>query len=770
MEGKARFNKTETILLRVITCILIALSVSLTFTRFSVVFERTKQAFEDCGRTLAYHVLGWANQHGKIKTTVQEMPSNMSALLPLSWAEFKAGMTVFGHLLINKYNLAAYFAWIGGVFYNVGAVLLPCLILLGFFVGVMWLLFRIPDNEKGCDSAPLRAWKFLEDLIWCPIKNFVWDYLSYLVIEGRKFAVVLCIVWAVNLNVITVALETLAWILWVCWSHGFSNIFLQIAKLLADVSVLFQTLPVWLLFLIGYGIFTLWRRAVGFSKLKDDEASNERFLRRYPGMLLLTGPPRAGKTKGITDMALTQEVVFRKICEKQAQKRHMQFEHFNWECVRNSIKEMRKRVRNFNLEFIRELFPFLKLCFQYRAILHPTVYKNILTKLHNIGYQADDFIFGYDYKKYGMEYDDGLTIIDVFECAELYAENFSIYSAPTPLIFGNYPIRTQIQWKDFGHYPIMKADFFKLSTRKRKEISQFCHIVNHDASRLGLKKDPNGIYNDAYDRGVRVLSEIGKELGNQITNREYNKEKGKAPTSNPNTDLWTVDAKMISHGTYVDGTAITRTFGDEQRSMSVQADFRELGYECKVSRKEDKEYIKLPFFALDTAVYLVADKIMEKAYTFFESRHGLNTLTYYLIKKIYKVIFNHYHRNRNIFGGYNLECDMKDWAGDDEEKGKRRKRRVENYKISYVKVHSGTYNTAFWSTPYRQKFKRSKVGGLDNTPQFTGLDVTINQMEFMKSHFNEKVFKLYGMEMESPYEWKRAAINEQISGFLENAI
>ena len=160
---------------------------------------------------------------------------------------------------------------------------------------------------------------------------------------------------------------------------------------------------------------------------------------------------------------------------------------------------------------------------------------------------------------------------------------------------------------------------------------------------------------------------------------------------------------------------------------------------------------------------------MDKAYKFFESRHGLNTLTYYLIKKIYKVIFNHYHRNRNIFGGYNLECDMKDWAGDDEEKGKRRKRRVENYKISYVKVHSGTYNTAFWATPYRQKFKRSKVGGLDNTPQFTGLDVTINQMEFMKSHFNEKVFKLYGMEMESPYEWKRAAINEQISDFLGNA-
>ena len=279
--------------------------------------------------------------------------------------------------------------------------------------------------------------------------------------------------------------------------------------------------------------------------------------------------------------------------------------------------------------------------------------------------------------------------------------------------------------------------------------SQYGHIVNHDALRLGVKKNPKGKYNDAYDIGVLTLSELGKELGNQNTNRGQDKKSGEC---NPNNDLWTTNAKMISHGTTIDFETYFRILGDEQRAMSILADFRELGSEMKIQRKNRKDKIKMPFFARGELTYILAEGIMDKLFLFFKSRHGLTTLLYYLILRVYSVIFNRYWRIFNTYASYDVELDMKDWANGEEGKGTGRKGRkknlIETYHISRKKICSDVYNTIFWGTVYREKFKRSKVGGLHQTPQFTSLNVTTSQMLYQESHFNEKVFEYFGIETE----------------------
>lgn len=70
-----------------------------------------------------------------------------------------------------------------------------------------------------------------------------------------------------------------------------------------------------------------------------------------------------------------------------------------------------------------------------------------------------DFIFGYDFEHYGLEYNNNLYMVDIFECLENYAQSYWIYAAPTPLIVANYAIRTDTERIDNGNFPLFDDDF-----------------------------------------------------------------------------------------------------------------------------------------------------------------------------------------------------------------------------------------------------------------------------------------------------------------------
>ena len=738
-------SKAEKFIFHVFSIALIVFSVHLTFTRFSAVSVRVGQALEDFVRSLIYHMLGYADKHEQYTATVQTMPNDMTAVLPISWGEFKTKIKYAGELLVNKHILALYFGTIGNVISDICLVLLTCSIPMLLLFLATWLMYRSVDNEHGKKSHALRAWYKLEDIVWYPLKTFVVEYVRFVVFEYRRYLIVFCLVWAWNLNVLTIALEAVAWVLWVPFSLKFGNIFVQIAKLGVDLTVAINFLPIWAWAIVGYVIFNSYRRGVGFERLEAGEELNKRFLLEHPGNLIATGPPRVGKTQAITDMSLSQEIIYREIARDGSFKRKMQFPFFEWAILEQSIRKMWERVPTFSLEFIREWIEYMKSHFEGRAIYNPDIQIRGIRKLQNWGYQGDDFICNYDYKRHGLKYDDNLTIVNLFESVEMYALQYTVYSYPSPLIFSGHPIRTDIQWIDFGNYPIMRADFFRRKPRELLRDTKWSHIINQDGLRLGIKKDPNGIYNNSYDIGTAVISEIGKELGNQVTNRESSKSKKSDEVKcTPNNDLWTLNAKMISHGLTIDYNNYFRIFGDEQRIMSILADFRELGSEVEILKK-GKEKIKMPFFAFEELAYVIAKKIMDKLFLFFKSRHGKMTLFYYLALRIYSLIYNHYIRVYNQFASYQLEIKVKDHSQNDTAKEQENASDICKYNISRKKICSDRYNTAFFGTFYREKFKKSKVGGLHQTPQYTGLNSTIPQMKFQKSRFNDEIFEHFGL-------------------------
>ena len=101
--------KGEKIIFNIFSVLLLAFSLYLTATYFAGINVRMLQAVEDFGRTLVYHFLGYIEKTHLMQTTVQELPSDMDVVLPITWEEFKAKMQMFGRLLVTKEHLSAYF-------------------------------------------------------------------------------------------------------------------------------------------------------------------------------------------------------------------------------------------------------------------------------------------------------------------------------------------------------------------------------------------------------------------------------------------------------------------------------------------------------------------------------------------------------------------------------------------------------------------------------------------------------------------------------------
>lgn len=104
--------------------------------------------------------------------------------------------------------------------------------------------------------------------------------------------------------------EAIAFYLYFCVSFDFGNLYVQVYKLIVDLSVLSRLpLIVW----FGVILFALsrWRRAVGYRRLMHREMNNRGFINERPIVTLFVGTMGAKKTTTLTDFALSREVMFK---------------------------------------------------------------------------------------------------------------------------------------------------------------------------------------------------------------------------------------------------------------------------------------------------------------------------------------------------------------------------------------------------------------------------------------------------------------------------
>lgn len=757
-ENKKRFTRDT--VYHALSLALILASVLFAVFRFEAVFMRMGQALEDLWTSVKYYGINYVHNLKLFKelelptATVTEIPDGMTAILPVSWEEFTA---FWGRYWDNLTTGATYAAY-GKFLLKIVLWILYILSLAAVPGVVIFLAIRqsvkTVDNEHGKDSAGFRFFCRAEDKLYYPIKRFVQGYLLFLKgtkeekAKGEVYRKVLKWVWLYNLNVITMGVEVAAWILYLVSRFDIASIFVIIAKIAVDATVALDFLPISIWCVIVYKWIDKRRREKGFKKLEKNEEKNKALLLEHPQNFLITGEPRVGKTQFATDVTITQETVFREKAKECMFVRQMQFPFFPWNHVEQTIKAMRKnKYATFNLNWIRFMAVQLKESYDIHVAISSMEKVDVqrlwtnacaVSVLLKSGLQAKDYLFGYDAQKYGVEYDNGLTIVSILESIRFYAEEFYIYSSPTPLSVSNYPIRFDIRLNDVGNFPLLAIDHFRRGPREVFAESQFNHIGIMDNFRLGKKKNPQGKYNNNFEIGALTVAEIGKERGNQRTNAGTKKDAEACNTAN---DLFEMDMKMRSHGTTIDYFTYFRIIADEQRAMDLLAELREIGSEVKVCNKKDPKII-MPCFTFGALLYETATYFTKKVNDYMKHRHGKRTLLYYLWMKAYAPIYNHYTKIYNTYGYYTVDLKIANNA-----QGETLTESVAYvWYISLKKVRSDVYDTGYFGVFYDEKIKRSKAGGINQMPQWQSRRPLLTELREVGSHHYDRIFEQFEID------------------------
>lgn len=721
----------------ILSILFIGASVLLGMLRFFPVLTRFLQALRDLGLSVAFYFTELCAAEGAIVPTVVQIPDNIQATLPIDLDTFLLKLNEYGALLVDRENFTSYFS---GLLRDTADALMIIVMFLPIVIAVIYLFSRIytaPNNDYSRKTKPRIVFEKLENTVWFPVKRFIKGYSAYLK-EHTYTRGVLCLIWLYNLNVLTILAEAFAYLFYFAIEFfDVYGLYAQLVKLVCDLGVAVVFLPWWAWAYIGIRVFDYIRKKTGDALLELGESCNRAFLSTYTCALFVTGKQRAKKTSILTDMKLTIERMFRDKAKEKFAERDMQFPNFNWIYLEQIVKAGQKKKLN-TLYKCRKMIRELKYFFNNRGKYDERQTRRILKHLkEKWGYRHEDFLFGYEYERYGLEYNNGLATVDIFEALEKYAQLYKIYQQPTPLDVSNYSIREDLIWIDEGNFPIYDGDFFHRDPKAVKQVSQYSHIIPYNAFRLGRLTDSDDPLKDSVEYGIGVASEFAKERGNKDTKRGL---KPTAEEANQENDLFETDVKMRGHAATIDNYTFFRWLFDDQREGSLGANNKDLTNICYVKEVSDA-LIVLPCTMFEQDLYALSTGLFQKIY--YKLRHlrgdANNTLLVYVLKKLYAPIYNHYWRIFNRYSVYMAKLRVTDGMdGEVLEKSYK-------YYLATAKTYSNRFATDSYNEFYSAKAARSEFG-LNNIPMYKGVRPTYDELCEQESYFVADISEAFGVE------------------------
>lgn len=654
--------------------------------------------------------------HGEL--TVNEftqLPFSLPLNLPRSWGEFKANLSGYWSLFFSMENFAAYMGKVADVLFYITKMLL--IIAPVFLVAVIVNIFsgRKLNNDYAKESKALKAFKRFEKRVYVPVKSWVNDFVEF-AREHSYYLKALAWVWAYSFNVIAIVISFFAYYLYFAAALNTATLYIQLVKLLMDLSVMIDFIPgiIWaVIIIVGLNVFA---RKIAFDRLDHHERCNRGFINERGVSSTVDGSMGLGKTQFITDMALSEEVQLRDMALEVIIESDFHFPNFSWVRLELFLKKMFQKHRIYDVWSCRRVIRS-----KYFKWLRKPCMKNL---------------FCYDYDRYGLIYNDELKNISVWQAIEDYACAYLIYTRQCALLISNYSIRSDNLMSDLGNFPLWNTDFFKRDSRLMESYSRHSHIIDYDMLRLGevmIKENPNRY---AFGFGVYVISEIDKERSNSKKLIDKKFVKDGLPDCNQLNDLYDLNTMMSRHAVNIGHRCFLKGLSDLQR-------FEELGISTlglgeKVSIKEKTEMTPvLPFFSTFWLFDLVAGFIINKFdryYLNYRHDRGDSTLPMYLLKNFVSKLRSHRERVNNLFGCSKLKLSVEQGRNDDE--ALKRK-----YYIQSKKIWSERYSTDCLSGIYAARGELNTVG-IDDIEEYAGIMATDEELQKQHSHFQYEVHKV----------------------------
>ena len=707
---------------RHILCVLITLGfVACSAFVFPTAFGRLIEGFRDFGISVGVYFTRIIGMPNAVTPTVTELPkipffgltdsTLPSIFLPETWEGFKVDFVAFWNVFADGGNFNGYLQVLGEAVKVLFVVVMFCLP----FIVVMLVLFRSflkkPNNDYDKDTLPLRAFKAAAKYTYHPVKTWLGDFIGFLR-EHKAYWIIWLVLWAYNFNLFAIVLEFFAYYLYFAVSFDVGNLYIQVYKLFIDLAAPFGFIPWWIWLIAFLLLADCFRKKIAYERLERFERRNRGFINERPIVYMVCGTMGKKKTTTITDMVLSQEVMFRDKAFEKILENDLKFPYFPWINLENELRRAMEYHKVYNLATVR-LFVSKK-----------------AARWHKSPCRAK--IFGYDYERYGLTYDDKLKTVDVWQVIETYAQLYFIYIVQSSLIISNYSIRTDAVIADTGNFPLWNADFFKRDSRLLDAYSRHAHILDFDSLRLGRRLVADSRTADSFEFGVVVITEIGKERGNSIENQGLKKTD---ETTNQKNDLFNSWLKMVRHSATVDNFPFVRVITDEQRPESWGADARDL---CEIVHVRDSSETRLamPFFAFGEMLYDWVFGRFVRLYYDYRFNRGDNTLTMYLLKTLTAKISKYYSGIYNRFGYSVLDVQTENGTQDGRlEDGK--------YYLMTKKIYSRRFATDCFSDFFTKKSLQSAVG-IDDLQEYATEKASFDELNAQNSYFVGDLMKHMG--------------------------
>lgn len=701
MNRRRKFNICLTVVITAAFILLGAFVFGDSYLRFG---ETTK----DFGLSVGYYFCTLFGLDHDIVPSVTEYSSVMDwdILLPSDFEGFTSQAKSFFSLLVDGENFAGYWAKIGDVMLvllKVVAIILPCLLILGL---VIWRLYKSGNTKHNRDTVPLRVFKMLSRWFYQPLKRAVLSYRDFLT-EHRAVWILWAVMWAFHLNAASIVTGFLAYYFYFVLSFDVANLYVQVCKLFIDLQVIFRYFPWWCIAFVCWLLFDRWRKNIAQNRLRHFEARNCGFINELPIVSMACGSMGKKKTTLITDMVLSQEVMFRQKALEILQQNDMKFPYFPWIAFEDELRRCMEHGTVYNLASVKAWVALKR----SRFIRH----RNAQTQL-----------YGYDYARYGTTFDDSLKIGRLFEVLETYAQAYFIYVLESSLIVANYSVRTDNMMADNGNFPMWITDFFP---KRRRPQSRHAHILDFDVLRLGRKVLENNPKAGSFEFGVVGITEIGKERGNNLELREIRKG---AEDTNQKNDLFNSWLKMCRHSATVDNFPFIKVFTDEQRPESWGADARDLADIINIASCGDMR-IALPFYTIEEMLSEWAFNRFLSLYYDFRFRRGDNTLLVHILKSVVAWLWRRNLRIFNRFGYSVLKIEKERGTMDGKTENKK-------YYLMSAKIYAQRFSTDCFSDYFNDMARRSYTGLADYL-EYATEKASVEELKMQNSYFINSLYR-----------------------------
>ena len=674
---------------------------------FNISYLRTGEAFRDFGLSVAYYFCELFGIESGISPTVVDYSGVLQVQTspPESAEEFAGAVESYAARFFSIENFSAYWGKVGEVMFGFAqglTIALPVAVLL---IVIVMQVYKKGNTKHNADTRPLKAFKWLSAHTYQPFKRSYAGFKAFLS-EYSWICKVWLAIWVCNLNFGTIAVEFLAYYFYFVISFDFGGLWVQLCKLIMDLQVLFTHFPWWTVLAGIYVLFNRRRKRFALNRLRHFEARNCGFINELPIVSMACGSMGKKKTTLITDMILSQEVMFRQKALEIIQTNDMKFPYFPWIAFEDELRACMEHGTVYNLASVKTWVALKR----QRFACH-----------RNVDWQ----IYGYELAKYGETFDDALKVNELFDVLETYAQAYFIYIIESSLIVSNYSIRMDNALIDGGNFPLWLTDFFP---ETRRNSSRHAHILDFDVLRLGKKVLENNPKAGSFEFGVVAITEIGKERGNNLELKEVKKGTDEA---NQKNDLFNSWLKMCRHSATVDNFPFIKVFTDEQRPESWGADARDL---CEIIHivSSGEQRLALPLYAIEEMISEWAFNRFMRLYTDFRFRRGDNTLLVHILKSITAWLWRRNLRIYNRFGYSVLKIEKERGTMD----GKIEKKK---YFLMNAKIYAQRFSTDCFSDYFNELAKKSKAG-LNDYPEYAAEKAGVEELKKQNSYFINSLY------------------------------